>query len=333
MTSQILARTHQSFDLADDAPSGHGAEEDAPVPIRRLGKMLAAAFLKRCAWMLPAEWRIGLWSKQTDETTIASHGSVQIRHMPGGCLAQTCVKGDITLARGTALLRLAKYVNGDNRRAARLDAEGPLLQQQKAPGLWQVAVRLTAVDDVQMAPVPRARKIRIVAEEPSTWAVITQRGRPTEQAIARGERAIMDTIARSCWFATGKATIRIHAPSSVVPFVGSFEVAVPVSCQPQDRSVGACTRFRDAGRAPTNRPANPPGLPVHRLLRPTARSIVARRCCNRLASVPLSRFSHPFTTRCARSSSLWCKSCCCSVLAMSPIARSSRRLTAASFAA
>ena len=66
----------------------------------------------------------------------------------------------MTLARGTALLRLVKYVSGDNQRAAHLDAERPLLQQRKAPGLWQVAVRLIAVDDVQTAPVPRARKIQ-----------------------------------------------------------------------------------------------------------------------------------------------------------------------------
>ena len=261
MTPQIFAQTHRSFDLADNLPSGHDAEEDAHVPICRLGKTVAAAFLKRCARMLPTDWRILLWSKETDETIISSHGSVQIRRVPGGCLAQTCVKGDITLARGTALLRLAKYVSGDNQRAARLDAERPLLQQRKAPGLWQVAVRLIAVDDVQTAPMPRARKIKIVAEEPSTWAVITQRGRPTEQAIARGERAIMDTIARSQWFATGKATIRIHAPTSVLPFAGSFEVAVPVTCYPQDQSTGHCVRSH--GATPINRPANPPSLPVH----------------------------------------------------------------------
>ena len=206
MTPQIFAQTHRSFDLADSLPSGHDAEEDAHVPIYRLGKTVAAAFLNRCARMLPTDWRILLWSKETDETIISSHGSVQIRRVPGGCLAQTCVKGDITLARGTALLRLAKYVSGDNQGAARLDAERPLLQQRKAPGLWQVAVRLIAVDDVQTAPMPRARKIKIVAQGPSTWAVVTRRGRPTEQAIERAETAIKDTIARTQWFATGSAT-------------------------------------------------------------------------------------------------------------------------------
>jgi hypothetical protein len=78
MTPQIFFRAHHSSDLADNAPSGHDAEADAHVPIRRFGKTVAAAFLKRCARMLPTDWRILLWSKETAETIIASYGSVQI---------------------------------------------------------------------------------------------------------------------------------------------------------------------------------------------------------------------------------------------------------------
>ena len=172
----------------------------------------------------------------------------------------------MNLARGTALLRLVKYVSGDNQRAARLDAERPLLQQRKAPGLWQVAVRLVAVDDVQAAPVPRARKIKIVAQEPTTWAVITRRGRPTEQAIERAETAIMDTIARSQWFATGPATLRIHAPTSVLPFAGSFEVAVPVFSHAQDQSTGDGSRplVPDMPHQPSGQPAKPTGSLIGR---------------------------------------------------------------------
>ena len=264
MTAQSLARTHRSFDLVDTSPPGHDAGADAYARIRRSGKTRVAAFLKRFGRMLPTDWRILLWSKETDEPIIASYGSVRILHVAGGCVAQTCVKGDMNLARGTALLRLIKYVGGDNQRAARLDAERPLLQQRKAPGLWQVALRLIAVDDVQAAPVPRARKIKIVAQAPTTWAVITRRGRPTEQGIERAETAIMDTIARSQWFATGSATVRIHAPTSVLPFAGSFEVAVPVFSHAQDQSTGSCSsRSRGAGGAHTNRPASPPSSPVH----------------------------------------------------------------------
>jgi hypothetical protein len=259
MTPHIFAPAHHSFGLADNAPLRHNAH----VSIRRFGKIVAAAFLKRCARMLPTDWRILQWSKETVETIIESYGSVQIREASGGCFAQTCVKGDMTPARGTALLRLLKYVSGDNHRAASLEAERPVSQQCKAPGLWQIAVRLTAIDDVPTAPVPRARKVKIIAQPPITWAVVTRSGRPTERSIERAESAIKDTIARSHWFATGAATIRIHAPASILPFAGSFEVAVPVFSQPQDQSTGNCMLSRGAGLSSTNRPANPPSLPVH----------------------------------------------------------------------
>ena len=258
--AEVLAPA-RSFSLDDNASSGHGAEADTHGPLRRFGRAVAAAFLK--ARVLPSDWRILQWGTETDESIVASLGSVQIRYVSGGCVAQTCVKGDMNSAHEAALLRLVKYANGDNQRAARIDAERPLLQQRRAPGLWQVAVRLTAVDDVQAAPVPRARKIKIVVQEPTTWAVVTRRGRPTEQAIERAEIAIMDAIARSQWFAAGSATVRIDAPTSILPFAGSFEVAVPVCSQAQRQSTRDSSQARDTGHAPTTRPANPPGRPVH----------------------------------------------------------------------
>jgi hypothetical protein len=261
MTPQIFAQTHRSFGFADNASSGRDAEAGAPVPSRRFRKTVARAFLKRFARLLPTDWRILQWSRETDEAIIASLGAVQIRHVPGGCLAQTCVKGDMNPARETALLRLVKYVSGDNQRATRLEAERPLLQQRRAPGLWQVAVRLAALDHVQAAPAPRARKIKIVVQEPTTWAVVTRHGRPTEQAIERATLAISDTIAPSQWFAAGDATVRIHASTSVLPFAGGFEIAVPVLSHAQDHSAGDGSQPR-AGRAPDNRPANQPSRPV-----------------------------------------------------------------------
>jgi hypothetical protein len=119
------------------------------------------------------------------------------------------------------------------------------------------------VGDVKMAPVPRARKVKIVVQEPATWAIVTRRGQPTEHAVQRAEAAIMDTIARSHWFATDAATIRIHTPAAVLPLASSFEVAVPVFRHPQDQSNGNSCRSDGVGRAPANRSANPPSPPVH----------------------------------------------------------------------
>ena len=70
MTAQSLARTHRSFDLVDTSPPGHDAGADAYARIRRSGKTRVAAFLKRFGRVLPTDWRILLWSKETDEPTL-----------------------------------------------------------------------------------------------------------------------------------------------------------------------------------------------------------------------------------------------------------------------
>lgn len=219
MTYQVLAKSLATTEITTD---------DTDVPARGLGKRLMTAILKRGRRLLPTDWRILQWDWETHESVISYHGSVEIRQIPAGCLAQTCVKGEMDVARTTALVRLAKYVGGYNQRAVSLDVERPVFQQQKAPGLWLIAIRLSAVDDMHAAPLPRTSKVRINAQPAMTCAVLTWPGRPTEHAIKRAEAAVMDALARTYWFTSGSPMLRIYAPGSIVPFWGSFQIAVPV---------------------------------------------------------------------------------------------------------
>ena len=220
--------------------------------------MHAKALLGRCARMLPIDWRILLWEEETSESTLSCDGPVQIRRVLGGCFAQTFVKGDVTQARATALLRLSTYVGGNNRRSVTLAAARPLLLR-KVSGLWQVSVRLSTVSDVHAAPLPQTKKVRVVAQEPASWAVITWHGRLTERSVQRAETAIIDAITPSHWSPCGSAMVRLHAPGSLLPFAGSFEVALPVSAQDPPIEGDICS----IGRSPSDRPGNQPRLPVH----------------------------------------------------------------------
>ena len=90
--------------------------------------------------------------------------------------------------------------------------------------------------------------------------------------------------------------------------------------------------------AGTSQPRSAPRKPAYRFTfwlgdRNIPASGMATRCRSRATSTSPSRSSHPSTTRHARSSSLARASCYCSAPAISPIARSKRRLTAASRAA
>jgi hypothetical protein len=233
--------------------AGQDASVDGHVPIRRFGRRLTATLLKRCGRLLPNDWRILLWSEETDETVIDSYGAVEIHRVPPCCTAQTCVKGEMDAARGTAVQRLAKYVGGDNRRTAALAAERPVLQQQMAPGLWLVTIRLPSIDDAHSAPMPRTPKVKIASQEGATWAVVTMSGQTTERAVARAEAAILEAIARTPWFRAGSPVVRLHVPSALLPFAGCFEVAIPVAHLSDD----------NVQVAPTSRPASTASRPVH----------------------------------------------------------------------
>jgi SOUL heme-binding protein len=250
----MIAASTQQTSAAATHLNAADAASDPVVQIQRSGKPLATALLKGLGRLLSPDWRIPLWSKQTRESIIASLGAVELRQAPAGCLAVTLVKGDFTPARGTALVRLAKYLGGENQSRSRLDAERPVLQQRKAPGLWQVGLRLSEIDDVRNAPLPRGRKVKPVAQQPTTWAVLTRFGRPSEQKFARAELEVLDAIARTRWFAAGPTIVRIYGPTSILQFAGIYEVAVPVTCKPEAQ--------RTAYRAPISRPAETPSLAV-----------------------------------------------------------------------
>ena len=113
---------------------------------------------------------------------------------------------------------------------------------------------LADIDDVCLAPMPHGRRIRIVAREPSTWAVLTKKGRPTEYKIAGAEIEILDAIARTHWFATGDPIVRIHVPGSIIPMTGRFEVAMPVISRDESSHV--------AWRDPISHPVHSSSPPV-----------------------------------------------------------------------
>jgi SOUL heme-binding protein len=222
--------------------------------MRRFGQGLISTLVRRCASLLSSDWRILQRRRHANEAVIATLGSIEIRQVPRACLVQTRVKGDMASARGTALVRLAKYIGGENKSHVALGGERPMLQHRIAPGLWEAAVRLADVDDVHLAPIPSGRRVRVVAREPGTWALLRKIGRPTEHKIASAEIEILDAIARTHWFATGGPILHIHMPGSIIPMTGTYEVAVPVARQAETQQV----EWRD----PISRPAQSPSLPV-----------------------------------------------------------------------
>ena len=239
---------NQAAELTGSSSEDTAADDDG-IPIRRLGKV-PGAILKYCERLLPRDWRVLQWNMETDEVAVEALGPVEIRRVPAGCIAQTCVAGDMDAARGIALVRLGQYLSGDNRDGVSLDAERPVVQQRNGPGEWLVSVRLAAIQNAAEAPAPRGSSISVVPQDAATLAVVKVNGGPCEQAIARAEAAVAATLEHTRWIASGPATVRIHAPGSLLPFADSCELAIPVVERVFDAALPAARKERATAASP-----------------------------------------------------------------------------------
>jgi hypothetical protein len=168
-------------------------------------------------------------NETADELIVARQGPVEIRQTLAGWSLETCVKGEPDRALATALRRLSNYVNGSNRSRSRLHVVRPLVQSEEAMGRWRVRVALPGVDGDFVAASGRNGRVRLRALDSELLAVIRVPGRPTPLAILHAETAIRYAIAATRWTATGGAMLRLHTLPAVLPFLGRFEVAVPVA--------------------------------------------------------------------------------------------------------
>jgi hypothetical protein len=221
-----------------------------PAPPRRVGKsvngltrmfwseLVMAALPQRWLRVLRVGWRIPRRRGASAETVVASLGLVAIRDMPACCFVGTCVSGEPTRARETALRLLTDYLNGDNRGTVVLQAERPVIQQQIGPHRWRISVRLPTVADALIAPAPRAPKVKLWSAPPGWLAVVRISGRPVYHAMAGGDAMVLDAIAGTEWVATGGPMIRLHQSGPLQWFADGFEVVVPVAprCRDDERS-------------------------------------------------------------------------------------------------
>ena len=192
-----------------------------------VGDLIARLGAKVRLLMNP-HWLLFRSSETADELIVAYHGPEEIRRTLAGWALETCVKGEPDLARATALRRLSNYVNGKNRGSTRLCVARPLVQSVESRGRWRIHVALPGVDSDFVIAARRNGKVRLRAMDSATLAVIRVPGRPTPLAIQHAETAIRHAIAPTRWEATGSAMLRLHALPAVLPFLGRFEVAVPV---------------------------------------------------------------------------------------------------------
>jgi SOUL heme-binding protein len=197
-----------------------------------------------------------------DELIVGHYGPVEIHQTLAGWSVETCVKGEPERARATALRRLRNYVDGRNRSMARLRVARPLVQAQEGAGRWRFRVALPAVDSDFVATSARNGKVRLYARNSETLAVMRVPGRPTKLAMQHAETAIRHAIAATRWQPAGGAMLRLHSLPAVLPFLGRFEVAVPV-IERSHRETADWLGRAVFEQPPTREAVTQPSPPVH----------------------------------------------------------------------
>ncbi len=178
--------------------------------------------------LLHPDWPLFCTSDTADELIVAHHGPVAIHQALSGWSLETCVKGESDQARQTALHRLSRFANGKNRGKAQLRVAPRLVQSAEAAGRWRIRVAVPGLDDDLAAAAARNGKVRLLARPSETLAVISVPGRPSRLAVQHAETAIRHAIAVTRWEPACGVMLRLQSQPAVLPFLGRFEVALPV---------------------------------------------------------------------------------------------------------
>ena len=206
----------------------HAVNDVSRVPNPGRVAALVTWLRRRLHNVVRPDWRLFRATDSADELIVGHYGPVEIHQTLPGWSLETCVKGEPDRARETALRRLGNFVHGKNASGMRLRVARPLVQSAEGIGRWRLCVALPGLDEAVAMASARNGKVRLHARHSKTLAVIRVPGRPTKLAIQHAETAIRTAIALSRWQPAGEPMLRLHTQPPVMPFLGRFEVAVPV---------------------------------------------------------------------------------------------------------
>lgn len=201
----------------------------------QLGPDYVTPLLARLPSLVPDCWFILRFSDVANERVVARYGQTEIRRTAGCFAAQTRVKGEREQALATALRRLRQFLYRNHRSGIQLRLCRPLVQIEEAPGRWLVRIGLSGPDGSVLSPANRGGRVRAQPVVSETIAVVRLSRRATTRSVERGLATMLDSIATTRWTAMEKHMVRLQAPTSILPFAGHFEIAIPVA----ERQAGA----------------------------------------------------------------------------------------------
>ena len=177
-------------------------------------------------------------------TTVAQVGGVEIRDYTPRLAAETAIDGTETHARYAGFRRLAAYIFGANRAAAKIAMTAPVAQSatsrkiamtvpvaqtEDGDGRWTIRFFMPAQYTAATLPVPTDPAVRIVTVPAETYAVLRFSGIPTPHAVAAEQSRLLKALAGSAWQPKAVPVVWFYDPPWTIPFLRRNEAAVEVS--------------------------------------------------------------------------------------------------------
>ena len=170
---------------------------------------------------------------------ISFQKNIEIREYVPLLVAQVAVTGERKSAISSGFKILADYIFGNNKRVTRINRAAPAAQQDgerismTAPVIqqeskdskhWNVAFVMPEEYSIKTLPQPKNKQIEIISIPRKRYVVIRFSGLPTELALRKHQKNLINFLAKERINARGKAILALYNPPWTLPFLRRNEI-------------------------------------------------------------------------------------------------------------
>ena len=177
--------------------------------------------------------------KEPKYNIISFQKNIELREYVPILVAQVAVTGERKKAISSGFKILADYIFGNNKSVTNINRTDPSAQQEgkrismTAPVIqqesedsnhWNVAFVMPEEYGIKTLPQPKNNQIEIISIPIKRYAVIQFSGLPTEYALGKHKKNLIDFIAKERINARGTPILAFYNPPWTLPFLRRNEI-------------------------------------------------------------------------------------------------------------
>ncbi len=160
---------------------------------------------------------------------VKEYPGFELRHYPEHVVAETRVKASFEGAGTTSFRRLVGYIGGRNTQSRKVAMTAPVIQEaEDGAGRYVVSFVMPADFDLDGAPAPTDRDVRVRAIHAQTAAALTFSGRWSQGRYDEHAQRLLAAVGRAGLEVDGPLRFARFDPPWTPWFLRHNEVVVPV---------------------------------------------------------------------------------------------------------